>query len=146
MRLDINNNTCLPNEEVLLFINKEEIRGIDILQPYHHTIPTISHSSHVLSPNNIDFLFKDGRLYWTDSMLNEIKTAGLSNGIIDTILDTDLKNIYGFAIDWISRNMYFSTESQNNSRILACNLNGEYITEIHVNLMTVVSIVLDPAK
>lgn len=146
MRLNVDNQTCIPNEQVLLFIMGTEIRGVDILQPNHHTIPTISHSSQVLGPAVIDFLFSEARLYWADTTLNEVKTAGLSNGIIDTILDTDLINLQAFAIDWISKNMYVSTEFNQNSRILACNLNGEYVTEIHVDLLTVSSIALNPAR
>ena len=146
MRLDVDNKTCIANEQVLLFIMGSEIRGVDVLQPNHHTIPTISHTTQVLGPNVIDFLVSDARLYWSDIFLNEVKTAGLSNGVTETILDTDIQNVSAFAIDWISHNMYASTESQSNSRILACNLKGEYMTEIHKDLMNVSSIVLDPAK
>lgn len=146
MRLDADNHTCVPNEQVLLFIMGSEIRGVDVLQPNHHTIPTISHSAHVVSPNVIDFLIKDSRLFWSDSIMNEVKSSGLSNGVIETILDTDISNLSGFAIDWISNNMYMSTESTDNSRIIACNLKGEYITVIHKELLNVTSIVLDPAR
>ena len=48
MRLDSEHeNTCVPNEQILLFIMGSEIRGIDLMQPNHHTIPTISHSPQV---------------------------------------------------------------------------------------------------
>lgn len=123
-----------------------EIRGVDLLQANHHTIPTISHSTQVIGPNVIDFLMEEQQLFWSDHTLNEVKTAGISNGIIDTILDTDLVNLSGFAVDWISRNMYFSTESDENSRILASNVRGEFVTQIHSDLLTVLSLVLDPAK
>lgn len=146
MRLDTDNRTCIKNEQVLLFIMGNDIRGVDVMQPNHHTIPTISHTSHVLSPSVIDFLISDAQLYWSDQALNEVKTAGISNGIIDTILDTDLENVGGFAVDWISQNMYVSTESNENSRILASNLKGEFVTQIHNDLLNVRSIVLDPAK
>lgn len=123
-----------------------EIRGVDILQPNHHAIPTITHTSHVMGPNVIDFVIDEARLYWSDVTISEIRTAGLSNGIINTILDTDLENLSGFAVDWISLNMYVSTESNLNSIILACNLKGEFVTEIHKDLLNVLSVVLDPAK
>lgn len=146
MRLDTDNRTCVPNEQVLLFIMGSDIRGVDVLQPNHHTIPTISHSAQVVSPNFVDFLIKEGRLFWSDSVMNEVKTSGLSNGSIETILDTDITNLSGFAIDWISNNMYMSTEYGETSRIIASNLKGEYITIIHEHLLNVTSIVLDPAK
>lgn len=48
MRLDLKDHkTCVPNEQILLFIMGNEIRGIDLMQPNHHTIPTISHSPQV---------------------------------------------------------------------------------------------------
>lgn len=146
MRLDADQRTCIPNEKILLFIMGSEIRGVDLMQPNHLTIPTISHTVQVLQPKVIDFLISEAQLYWTDLMLNEIKTAGISNGIISTVTDTDLAVVNGFAVDWIAHIMYVSTESGDNSRILASNLRGEYVTQIHKDLLQVLSIALDPAK
>ena len=48
MRLDqTDKRTCVPNEQVLLFIMGDEIRGVDLMQPSHHTIPTIRQSPDV---------------------------------------------------------------------------------------------------
>lgn len=146
MRLAANNKMCLLNEEVLLFIMGSEIRGVDIMEPNQYTIPTISHTSLVLGPNVIDVLFKDKRLFWTDMILNEVKTAALFSGIIGTILDTDLEHLSGFAVDWIQPHLYIGSEKDGVSRILACNFRAEYVTEILGGLFSVPSIVLDPAK
>lgn len=43
----MDNRTCVANEQVLLFIMGDEIRGIDLMQPNHHTIPTIRQSPQV---------------------------------------------------------------------------------------------------
>lgn len=146
MRLDTDQRTCIPNEKILLFIMGSEIRGVDLMQPNHLTIPTISHARQVLQPKVIDFLISEAQLYWTDTLLNEIKTAGISNGIISTVTDTDLAQVNGFAVDWIAHNLYVSTESGGQSRILASNVRGEYVTQIHTDLLQVLSIALDPAK
>lgn len=147
MRLAKDERTCVPNEQVLLFIMGTGIRGVDLEQPLHHMIPTISHTSHVLGPTVLDFVYGEaGELFWADAVLNEVKTAGIANGLIETILDTDLLNVGGFAVDWISRNMYVSTESEDNSRILASNLRGEYVTEVQRDLLNVRSVAVDPAK
>ena len=146
MRLDSDNKTCIKNDQVLLFIMGTEIRGVDVLMPNHHAIPTISHASHVIGPSVIDFIIEDAQLFWADSSLNEVKTSGISNGLINTIMDTDLVNLSGFAVDWIARNMYVSTDSNDNSRILASNLHGEFVTNIHTDLLNVLSIVLHPLK
>lgn len=45
--------------------DRTEIRGVDILQPNHYAIPTIS-QPHVIGPNVIDFVIDEGRLYWPD--------------------------------------------------------------------------------
>lgn len=57
MRLDSKDNrTCIANEQVLLFIMGDEIRGIDLMQPNHHTIPTIRQSPQV-SYNYVMFIY-----------------------------------------------------------------------------------------
>ncbi|XP_037895975.1 low-density lipoprotein receptor-related protein 1B isoform X2 [Glossina fuscipes] len=146
MRLDsTDNRTCIANEQVLLFIMGDEIRGIDLMQPNHHTIPTIRQSPQVLAPQRIDFTVDDNRIYWSDVQLNEIKTAGISNGIIQTIINTDIQNPFGLAIDWIAKNIYFST-GKTICDIWASNLKGEYVTQILTGLNKIESIALDPAN
>lgn len=92
MALDKDKKMCLPNEQVLLIVMTSEIRGVDLLQPNHHTIPTISHQTQVIQPAKLDFVVSDGRVYWIDLQLGEVKSSGLSSGPIVTILDTDISN------------------------------------------------------
>jgi hypothetical protein len=47
MRLDKDQRTCVTNEQILLFAMGGEIRGVDLQQPNHNTIPTISHPAQV---------------------------------------------------------------------------------------------------
>lgn len=146
MQLSSDNKTCIQNEQVLLFMVGSEIRGVDVAQTNHHIIPTISHATHVHGTNTIDFLFADNRLFWTDKTLDEIRTSGLADGNVETILNTDLANMGGFAIDFVARNIYVSTERDKRSKIRVCNLRGEFITDILKDLNIVSSIVLNPAK
>lgn len=146
MQLSSDNKTCVQNEEVLLFLVGTEIRGINP-QTNHYIIPTISHATQGPELNIIDFLFADSRLYWTDKSVDEIRTSGLANGNVETVLDTDFTNIGGFAVDYIAHNMFISTAGRNSlSKIRVCNLNGEYISDIIMNLHAVKSIALDPVK
>ncbi|XP_030387623.1 low-density lipoprotein receptor-related protein 1 [Scaptodrosophila lebanonensis] len=147
MRLDPSNEReCVPNEQVLLFVMGDEIRGIDLQQPNHHTIPTIRQSPRLVAPQRIDFLVEEGRIYWSDIQQNEISMAGISNGIIEPIINTNIEKPYGFAIDWIAKHMYFSS-GVTHCKILASNLKGEYVTNIiEQGLNIVESIVLDPAN
>ncbi|XP_002138212.3 prolow-density lipoprotein receptor-related protein 1 isoform X1 [Drosophila pseudoobscura] len=146
MRLDPSDErNCVPNEQVLLFVMVDEIRGIDLHQPNHHTIPTIRQSPRLVAPQRIDFLVDEGRIFWSDIQQNEISSAGISNGLIEPIINTNIEKPYGFAIDWIARHMYFSS-GQIRCNILASNLKGEYVTHIHEDLNMVDSIALDPAN
>lgn len=98
-----------------------------------------------MAPQRIDFLVEDSHIYWSDIQQNEISRAGISNGLIEPIINTNIEKPYGFAIDWIAKHMYFSS-GQIVGTILASNLKGEYTTHIHENLNMVDSIALDPAK
>lgn len=145
MQLSSDNKTCIQNEEVLLFLVGSEIRGINP-QTNHYIIPTISHATQVPESNAIDFYFTGSRLYWTDKSIDEIRTSGLANGNVETILDT-FTNIGGFAVDYIAKNMFVSTAGRNGlSKIRVCNLRGEYIADIITNLHAVKSIALDPTN
>lgn len=75
------------NERVLLFSRANEIRGVDLAQPYYHTIPTIS-LPQVLAPTQLDYLASEKALFWTDSQVNEVKRAALTGGTTHSIIDT----------------------------------------------------------
>uniref|UniRef100_T1GJ42 EGF-like domain-containing protein n=1 Tax=Megaselia scalaris TaxID=36166 RepID=T1GJ42_MEGSC len=146
MRLDKENGKkCIPVDQVLLFVMENQIRGIDLQQPNHHIIPTISQSSQGLGPYNIDFIVAKNQIYWSDVFLNEVKTAKLDSGKIETVMNTDLIKPYGFAVDWIANNIYVSSGNQK-CNIYATGLDGQFVTLIHKDLGSVKSIVLDPAN
>ncbi|XP_034243195.1 prolow-density lipoprotein receptor-related protein 1 isoform X1 [Thrips palmi] len=127
MRLDKDNHTCVAvNEQVLLFSRANEIRGVDLKMPYFHTIPTIS-LPQVLSPSQLDFVASTKKIYWTDVQVNEVKRTGLTGGGAESIIDTGIDSPTGFAIDWISGNMYVTSAGPSYNQILVCNLEGEYI-------------------
>ncbi|XP_056636916.1 low-density lipoprotein receptor-related protein 1 isoform X1 [Diorhabda sublineata] len=140
MRLSEDNKTCVVNDKVLLIGRNNEIRGVDILQPYYHTIPTIS-IPQVSSPVQIEYLAKNKTLYWADYHINEIKRTSLTHGPSETLLDTSLQNPSGLAVDWISNLLYVSSRVG----ITASNLKGEYITVI-IDNSNVLSVCLNPSE
>ncbi|CAN8029488.1 unnamed protein product, partial [Ixodes persulcatus] len=95
-------------ERVLLFSRPNEIRGVDLDMPYYHVIPPFS-SPKVIHAVKLDFDARRRMIYWADTHLNEIKRASLLGSTVETIIDTVIENPYGFAVDWISRNMFFSS-------------------------------------
>ncbi|XP_050504790.1 prolow-density lipoprotein receptor-related protein 1 isoform X2 [Diabrotica virgifera virgifera] len=140
MRLSEDNKTCVVNDKVLLIAKTNEIRGVDILQPYYHTIPTIS-IPQVVSPVQIEYLSRNRTLYFADFHINEIKRTSLTHGPSETLLDTGLQNPSGLALDWISDLLYVSSKVG----IMASNLKGEFITKI-VDNINVLSVCVDPPR
>lgn len=81
----------LVNEVVLLFAQINEIRGVNLDQPYYNTIPTLlSYDTPSLLHAQIDYLAADKKVYWSDYSTNEIKRSSLLGGNIDVILDTGI--------------------------------------------------------
>ncbi|CAH0551681.1 unnamed protein product [Brassicogethes aeneus] len=139
MRLSTDNKTCVENEKVLLIARSSEIRGVDIQQPYYHTIPTIS-VPQVLNPVQLEYVASLSMLYWADSHINEIKRSGLTSGPSEILIDTTgLHNPSGIAIDWISHLMFVSSASG----ITVCNLEGEYSATLIQN-EDILSIAVNP--
>ncbi|XP_039297964.1 low-density lipoprotein receptor-related protein 1 [Nilaparvata lugens] len=121
----------LMNEKVLLFSRTNEIRGVDLYQPYYHTIPTIS-LPQVLSPSQVDYVAKNKSIFWIDTTISEVKRSSLIGGKTSTIIDTGISNPMGFAVDWIGDNMFIAYSSiKEPYTIYACTLDGEYITTIY---------------
>lgn len=82
------------NEIVLLFAQVNEIRGVNLEQPYYNTIPTLlSYDSQALFHVQIDYVAADKKIYWSDYSSNEIKRSSLFGGNIEVILDTGIKII-----------------------------------------------------
>lgn len=128
------------NERVLLIARTNEIRGVDISQPYYHTIPTIS-SPQVLTPKQLEYLAKNGTLYWADSQISEIKRSGLTSGPTQILIDTGIENPSSIAVDWISDLLFIGSPSG----IHVSNLNGEYLTKLLENV-NVTSLAADPTQ
>ena len=143
MKLDKDNRTCVPNEKILLFARPNEIRGVDLENIHYHIIPPIS-LPRVISTYSVDFLAKQKQIFWADSESNELKRSNLNSSVVDVIIDTVIENPFGFALDWISGNL-FITSQETKPKIYVCNSNGEYIhTVISQNLSKPYSIAVDP--
>ncbi|XP_050312267.1 prolow-density lipoprotein receptor-related protein 1 isoform X2 [Anthonomus grandis grandis] len=127
-RLSEDNKTCVNNEQVLLIARNGEIRGVDIAQPYYHTIPTIS-VPQVLNPVQLDYFARNKTLYWADSQVDHIKMSNITHGPVRTLIDTGLRQVSGIALDWISNLLFVSSEGG----IVLSNLNGEYSTVLLEN-------------
>ncbi|XP_029850375.2 prolow-density lipoprotein receptor-related protein 1 [Ixodes scapularis] len=145
MRLGDDGKTCFSKERVLLFSRPNEIRGVDLDMPYYHVIPPFS-SPKVIHAVKLDFDARRRMIYWADTHLNEIKRASLLGSTVETIIDTVIENPYGFAVDWISRNMFFSSYGEGGKHIFACSLDGEFVASVvDRDLESPASLALHPA-
>jgi len=143
MKLDKDNRTCIPNEQILLFSRPNEIRGVDLNNVQYHVIPPLSLPA-VINTQQIDFLAKEKRIYWADTESNELKRSNLNGSTVNVIIDTVIENPSGLAIDWIAGNI-FVTSQETKPKIYVCNSNGEYIhTVIDRNLSKPYSLAVDP--
>ncbi|XP_014241482.1 low-density lipoprotein receptor-related protein 1 [Cimex lectularius] len=132
MRLDKDNVTCVDNDVILLVVSSSEIRGLDLITPYHSTIPTITLPL-LTNPSEVDFVAEPRVIYWAESPSGIIRSSQLSKHVSKTVVDTGITTPYGFAIDWISKNMFISSREDNRLKIVATNLQGEYFTRIYTS-------------
>ena len=77
-------------------------------EPEKNFIPSITVSK-VQNASVVDYDGKDGFVYWTDLIQGVINRAFVNGSGVTPIIDSDIPNPYGFAIDWVGRNMFFSS-------------------------------------
>ena len=145
MKLSDDGKSCVPHEIVLLISKPNEIRGVDLDHPAFNIIPPISLPK-VINAGEMDFDASEKRIYWADYQMNEVKRANLTGNTVETVFDTIIEHPYGFTIDWISKNMFVtSQDTVNTAKIYVCNLRGEYVLDIiSGGLFTPKSLAVDP--
>ncbi|KAK6165881.1 hypothetical protein SNE40_022703 [Patella caerulea] len=134
MKIHEDGKTCGDDNTFLIFVKKNEIRGVDLDNANFNVIPSITVRlvDNNTSTTAIDYDIQEERLYWTDLKRNVINSAYLNGSGVETIIDSGISHPEGFAIDYLSRNMYFSSynKKQDFSTISVSKLNGAYRTEI----------------
>ena len=129
---------------MLLFSRPNEIRGVDLSKPTHDIIPRISVPK-VQYASQLDFDGKNKKIYWADSKMNEVKRASLTGGPIETVMDTSLHAPKGFAIDWLSNNLFVTSQGGSANQINVATLNGEFLIPIiKENVEDPLSLAVDP--
>ncbi|KAK8724240.1 hypothetical protein OTU49_011302, partial [Cherax quadricarinatus] len=144
MSLGPDNETCIRNEKVLLFSRPNEIRGVDLNKPTYDIIPRISYPK-IQHAAQLDFDAKTKKIYWADSKMNEVKRASLTGAPIETVIDTTLQAPRGFAVDWLSNNLFVTSNSGKSKRINVATVNGEFLLPIVTeNILDPLSLAVDP--
>lgn len=135
MKLALNRNTCVDVDTFIFISNDMDIRLFDydemklnrtllnIMAPYsRNDIDNIT---------SIDYDPIDNFIYYLDGSNGYIARFNLLNtSFYEKIIHSGLLNSVSLKLDWISRNLYFSTYDSTKSRIHMSKLNGQYRTTI----------------
>ncbi|XP_072105063.1 low-density lipoprotein receptor-related protein 1-like [Mobula birostris] len=125
MKLAEDKKTCFEFKKFLLYARQMEIRGVDIENPYYNfiisfTVPDIDNVTVV------DYDAAENRIYWSDVRTQTIKRAFINGTGVETIISADLPNAHGLAIDWVSRNLFWTSYGVNKKQINVARLDGSF--------------------
>ena len=131
----IDSNICVAIETMIFISNEYDIRGFD----YNYVIAN-KRSLNIMPPfsrNDIDNITSfdydpiDKFIYFLDGSNGYISRFNLLNASnYEKVIHSGLTNSVSLKIDWISRNLYYSTYDSSKSRIHMSKLNGQYRTTI----------------
>ncbi|KAK7925154.1 hypothetical protein WMY93_007464 [Mugilogobius chulae] len=98
-------------ETYLLFSNRVSVRRISLDTDDHTDVHVpIPELHNVIS---LDYDSVDGKLYYTDVMLDVIRRANLDGSGMETVISSGLTTTDGLAVDWVSRNIYWTDTGGN---------------------------------
>ncbi|KAA8591055.1 hypothetical protein FQN60_001998 [Etheostoma spectabile] len=125
MKLQPDKCTCKESRKFLLYARQIEIRGVDIDNPYYNyiisfTVPDIDNVTVV------DYDAVEHRIYWSDVRTQTIKRAFINGTGVETVVSADLPNAHGLAVDWVSRNLFWTSYDANKKQINVARLDGSF--------------------
>ncbi|XP_029681819.1 low-density lipoprotein receptor-related protein 1-like isoform X3 [Takifugu rubripes] len=125
MKLGPDRRTCYESRQFLLYARQIEIRGVDIDNPYYNyiisfTVPDIDNVTVV------DYDALEHRIYWSDVRTQTIRRAFINGTGVETVVSADLPNAHGLAVDWVSRNLFWTSYDANKKQINVARLDGSF--------------------
>ncbi|KAM9759324.1 low-density lipoprotein receptor-related protein 1-like isoform 2-T2 [Menidia menidia] len=143
MKLGDDKRTCYESRQFLLYARQIEIRGVDIDNPYYNyiisfTVPDIDNVTVV------DYDALEHRIYWSDVRTQTIKRAFINGTGVETVVSADLPNTHGLAVDWVSRNLFWTSYDANKRQINVARLDGSFKNAVIQNLDKPHCLVLHP--
>ncbi|XP_033629378.1 low-density lipoprotein receptor-related protein 1-like isoform X2 [Asterias rubens] len=145
MMLRDDNKSCEEDNVFFVISVPTEIRGVHLSDGYHNVIPALTVPS-VANASSVDHDVAEQRLYWTDLEHKSINRAYINGTEIETVIE-GIPDAYSLTIDWLSRNMYWTSISAEKSSLNIARLDGSYRNEIHVrNLTSPRSVVVRPVN
>uniref|UniRef100_A0A8D2LBK3 Prolow-density lipoprotein receptor-related protein 1 n=1 Tax=Varanus komodoensis TaxID=61221 RepID=A0A8D2LBK3_VARKO len=145
MKLGKDNTTCYEFKKFLLYARQMEIRGVDIDNPYYNyinsfTVPDIDNVTVV------DYDALEQRIYWSDVRTQTIKRAFINGTGVETVVSADLPNAHGLAVDWISRNLFWTSYDANKKQINVARLDGSFKNAVIQGLDKPHCLIVHPLK
>lgn len=118
-------------QNVIFLVQRTQISRISLDSPDFTSFPLSL--GRVRSAISIDYDPVDDYIYWSDEEQHAIKRSRQDGTSIVDIVNTEIKQPDGIAVDWIGRNLYWADSGSD--RIEVCRLNGSYRRVlIHDNL------------
>uniref|UniRef100_T1K526 EGF-like domain-containing protein n=2 Tax=Tetranychus urticae TaxID=32264 RepID=T1K526_TETUR len=106
--LTYDNKTCAKREEkFIILLRRTDIRKIS-LDTEDHTDVVLPYPKEIARAISLDYDPIDDRIYWTDDDAKAIRRAHLNATQFDNVINSDLNHPDGIAVDWISRNLYWT--------------------------------------
>lgn len=121
VQLQDNGKTCKAGaEEVLLLARRTDLRRISLDTPdFTDIVMQVDDIRHAIA---IDYDPLEGHVYWTDDEVRAIRRAYLDGSGAQTLVDTEVNDPDGIAVDWVARNLYWTDTGTD--RIEVARLNG----------------------
>ncbi|XP_044537993.1 low-density lipoprotein receptor-related protein 5 [Gracilinanus agilis] len=121
VQLEDNGKTCKAGaEEVLLLARRTDLRRISLDMPdFTDIILQVDDIRHAIA---IDYDPVERYVYWTDDEVRAIRRAYLDGSGAQTLVNTEINDPDGIAVDWVARNLYWTDTGTN--RIEVTRLNG----------------------
>uniref|UniRef100_A0A8C3W4W3 Low-density lipoprotein receptor-related protein n=1 Tax=Catagonus wagneri TaxID=51154 RepID=A0A8C3W4W3_9CETA len=121
VQLQDNGQTCKAGaEEVLLLARRTDLRRISLDTPdFTDIVLQVDDIRHAIA---IDYDPLEGYVYWTDDEVRAIRRAFLDGSGAQTLVNTEINDPDGVAVDWVARNLYWTDTGTD--RIEVTRLNG----------------------
>ncbi|TKC46861.1 hypothetical protein EI555_015271 [Monodon monoceros] len=145
MKLHKDSTTCYEFKKFLLYARQMEIRGVDLDAPYYNyiisfTVPDIDNVT------VLDYDAREQRVYWSDVRTQAIKRAFINGTGVETVVSADLPNAHGLAVDWVSRNLFWTSYDTNKKQINVARLDGSFKNAVVQGLEQPHGLVVHPLR
>ncbi|GCB72244.1 hypothetical protein scyTo_0001889 [Scyliorhinus torazame] len=145
MKLAPDEKNCYEQKEFFIYSRNSEIRGVDVDNPYYNYITPFTDPD-VSQVKTVDFDALEERIYWSDLKPRFIKRAFINGTGIETVISADLPYAHALAVDWVSRNIYWTSSDLEEAQINVARLDGSLRTSIIHGLDHPQCLIVHPLK